>query len=136
MCVVSSEATLAAHGLDRWRLLRENPALVLVETPPYAGSAPWYGGAESQGLLAAALGVAWRQSSYDGGPVESVARFLLQVHGLWAAVCAVAALFERERSGFGQLVNVSAVNAVMEANIGSFSVNPTLPDPLTMVYPK
>ena len=135
VCVVSSEATLAAHGLDRWRLLRANPALVLVETPPYAGSAPWYGGAESQGLLAAALGVAWRQSSYDGGPVESVARFLLQVHGLWATVCAVAALFERERSGFGQLVNVSAVNAVMEANIGSFSVNPAMPDPPTSVGP-
>src|SRR6185437_11936756 len=135
LCVVSSEATLAAYGLDRWRLLRDHPALVLVETPPYAGAAPWHGGGESQGLLSAALGVAWRQSSYDGGPVESVARFLLQVHGLWATVCAVAALFEREGSGFGQLVNVSAVNAVMEANIGSFSVNPAMPDPSTGVGP-
>ena len=49
-------------------------------------------GRESHGLLSAALGVAWRQSSFDGGPVESVARFLLQVHGVWATVCAVAAL--------------------------------------------
>jgi crotonobetainyl-CoA:carnitine CoA-transferase CaiB-like acyl-CoA transferase len=135
VCVVSSCGTLTAYGLDWWRLLRSNPALVLVETPPYAGGAPWYGGAESQGLLAAALGVAWRQSSYDGGPVESVARFLLQVHGVWATVCAVAALLERERSGFGQLVNVTAVHAAMEANIGAYSVNPAMPDPPAGVGP-
>ena len=135
VCVVSSFGTLTAYGLDPWRLLRGNPALVLVETPPYAGRAPWYGGTESHGLLSAALGVAWRQSSYDGGPVEPVARFLLQVHGVWATVCAVAALLERERSGFGQLVNVTAVHAAMEANIGAYSVNPAMPDPPTNVGP-
>ncbi|MCW2892835.1 MAG: formyl-CoA transferase, partial [Actinomycetia bacterium] len=135
VCLVSDAGTLAGYGLDRWRLLRDSPRLVLVETPAYAGDAPWYGGAESHGLLAAALGVAWRQSSHDGGPVESVARFLLQVHGVWATVCAVAALVERERSGFGQLVSVSGVNAVMEANIGSFSVDPALPDPPTGIGP-
>src|ERR1700761_9455866 len=135
VCLVSDPGTLAAYGLDRWRLLRDNPRLVLVETPAYAGDAPWYGGAESHGLLAAALGVAWRQSSHDGGPVESVARFLLQVHGVWAAVCAMAALVERERSGFGQLVSVSGVHAAMEANIGSSSVDPALPDPPTGIGP-
>jgi crotonobetainyl-CoA:carnitine CoA-transferase CaiB-like acyl-CoA transferase len=132
---VSDAGTLPGYGLDRWRLLRDSPRLVLVETPAYAGDAPWYGGAESHGLLAASLGVAWRQSSHDGGPVESVARFLLQVHGVWATVCTVAALVERERSGFGQLVSVSGVHAVMEANIGSFSVNPALPDPPTGIGP-
>jgi crotonobetainyl-CoA:carnitine CoA-transferase CaiB-like acyl-CoA transferase len=135
VCLVSDAGTLAGYGLDRWRLLRDNPRLVLVETPAYAGDAPWYGGAESHGLLAAALGVAWRQSSHDGGPVESVARFLLQVHGVWATVCAVAALVERERSGFGQLVSVSGAHAVMEANIGSLSVDPALPDPPTAIGP-
>ncbi|HEY7276663.1 MAG TPA: CoA transferase [Trebonia sp.] len=135
VCLVSDAGPLARYGLDRWRLLRDNPRLVLVETPAYAGEAPWHGGAESHGLLAAALGVAWRQSSHDGGPVESVARFLLQVHGVWATVCTVAALVERERSGFGQLVSVSGVHAAMEANIGSFSVDPALPDPPTGIGP-
>ena len=135
VCLVSAAGTLAGYGLDKWRLLRDNPRLVLVETPAYAGDAPWHGGAESHGLLSAALGVAWRQSSHEGGPVESVARFLLQVHGVWATVCAISALVERERSGFGQLVSVSGVNAVMEANIGSFSVDPAMPDPPTAVGP-
>jgi crotonobetainyl-CoA:carnitine CoA-transferase CaiB-like acyl-CoA transferase len=135
VCLVSDAGTLPRYGLDRWRLLRDHPRLVLVETPAYAGEAPWHGGAESHGLLAAALGVAWRQSSHDGGPVEPVAHHLLQVHGAWAAVCAVAALVERARSGFGQLVSVSGVQAVMEASIGSLSVDPALPDPPTGIGP-
>jgi crotonobetainyl-CoA:carnitine CoA-transferase CaiB-like acyl-CoA transferase len=135
VCLISSADTLTRYGLDRWRLLRDNPRLVLVETPAYPGAAPWHGGQESHGLLAAILGVAWRQSSYDGTPVESVARFLLQVHGVWAAACAVAALVERERSGFGQLVNVTGANAAMQASIGSLSINPVLPDPPTAIGP-
>ena len=135
VCLVSDPGTLADYGLDRWQLLRDHPRLVLTETPPYAGDAPWYGGAESHGLLQAALGVAWRQSSYDGGPVESVTRWMLQTHGVWAAVCTVAALVERERSGFGQLVSVSGAQAVMEANIGSYSIDPTMPDPPTGIGP-
>jgi crotonobetainyl-CoA:carnitine CoA-transferase CaiB-like acyl-CoA transferase len=135
VCIVSAPSTLTDYGLDRFRLLRDAPRLVLVQAPAYAGAAPWYGGSESHGLLAAVLGLAWRQSSYDGGPVESVARFLLQVHGVWAAVCTVAALVERERSGFGQLVSVSGANGAMEANIGSFTIDLTRPDPPTGIGP-
>ena len=135
VCLASEAGTIAGYGLDRWRLLRDNPRLVVVQTPAYAGEAPWYGGQESHGLLAAALGVAWRQSSYDGGPVESAAQLLLQVHGLWATVCTVAALVERESSGFGQFVSVTGANAVMAANIGALSVDPAEPDPPTGIGP-
>ena len=135
VCLLSAEATLTDYGLDLWRLLRDHPRLVVVQAPAWAGDTPWYGNHESHGLLAAALGVAWRQSSFDGGPVESVARFLLQVHGVWTTVCTIAALVERERSGFGQLVSVSGVNGVMEANIGAYSIDPARADPPTNIGP-
>ena len=135
VCLVSEADLLAAYGLTQAALLRDCPRLVIVETPAYPGGAPWYGGRESHGLLSAVLGVAWRQSSFDGGPVESVARFLLQVHGTWATVCTVAALLERERSGFGQLVRVTGAHGAMEANVGAYSIDPQRPDPPTSIGP-
>ena len=135
VCLVSEAGLLAAYGLTQAALLRDCPRLVIVEAPAYPGGAPWHGGHESHGLLAATLGVAWRQSSFDGGPVESVARFLLQVHGVWATVATVAALLERERSGFGQLVRVTGAQGAMEANVGAYSIDPQRPDPPTNIGP-
>jgi crotonobetainyl-CoA:carnitine CoA-transferase CaiB-like acyl-CoA transferase len=135
VCLVSEASALADYGLNQGRLLQDCPRLVIVETPAYPGGTPWYGGHESHSLLSAVLGIAWRQSSFDGGPVESVARFLLQVHGVWATVCTIAALVERERSGFGQLVRVTGANAAMEANVGSYSIDPERPDPPTNIGP-
>ncbi len=110
-----------------------NARLLVVKMPPYAQTTPWHGGHESQALLSAAGGVAWRQSSTDGGPIDSVFPHLLYVQGLWATVCTVAALIEREKSGFGQTVSVTGINAVMEAAVGAFTVNPDNPDPSTAV---
>ncbi|GAA1827441.1 CoA transferase [Pseudonocardia ailaonensis] len=133
--LVTTRDQLDRVGLDREALLREHPTLLLTEVPPYAGDAPWHGGHESNGLLAAAAGVAWRQSSFDGGPVEQVSPHLLYVHGLWATVCTVAALTERERSGFGQVVSVNAVNGVQVPAFGSMTVDPAEDDPPTDIGP-
>src|SRR3546814_8775368 len=74
-----------------------------------------------------------RQSSVSGEPVESVYQTLLYAHGLWASVCAVAALIEREGSGFGQRVTVSGINALQQLTMISLVVDPNAPDPSTAV---
>src|SRR5436190_122243 len=122
VCIVKDLAALRAYGLSAEGLARRNARLIIVETPPYARATPWVGGHESQALLCASGGVAWRQSSTDGGPIDSVFPQLLYVQGLWATACTVAALVEREKSGFGQTVGVSGINAVMEAAVGAFTV--------------
>src|SRR3546814_6635105 len=73
------------------------------------------------------------QSSVSGEPVESVYQTLLYAHGLWASVCAVAALIEREGSGFGQRVTVSGINALQQLTMISLVVDPNAPDPSTAV---
>src|SRR5688572_3167669 len=133
ICIVRDEATFERFKLSSAALSARNARLLIVEMPPYAQTTPWHGGHESQGLLAAAGGVAWRQSSTDGGPIDSVFPHLLYVQGLWATVCTVAALIEREKSGFGQAITVTGINAVMEAAVGAFTVNPDNPDPSTAV---
>ena len=86
-------------------------ARVAVVLPPYdVSSTPWSGG-ESVEMLTAMTGLPAAQSSFSGEPVETVYPYLRYAHAAWAATCAVAALLERQRSGAGQLVSVSGLQA-------------------------
>ena len=79
--LISSTQNLTdGFKIDLERIGRNNPSLVHVRTPPFVGEPPWVGGRECNGLLAAALGVAWRQTSEIGRPVtQPVAAALLDV---------------------------------------------------------
>lgn len=113
-------------ALDPDTLAARFPHLVVLHTPPYApGFTPWAGGAESHALLAAVAGPARRQSSFNGGPIELVYPFPLYVQGHWGAAATVAALLERQRSGFGQAVTVSGLHGVMVSCAGTFIVVPS-----------
>ncbi|GAA1852965.1 hypothetical protein GCM10009836_36320 [Pseudonocardia ailaonensis] len=132
--IVTGGNQLARYGLDRDELLSRHGRLVVVELPPYLpGYTPWSGGAESAALLATLGGQAWRQSSMSGHPVDSVYPTTLYCQGLWATVCTVAALLERESSGCGQRVTVSGVNGLMQLLTSAFTVNPDAPDVSTAV---
>ncbi|MFI7008809.1 CaiB/BaiF CoA transferase family protein [Streptomyces sp. NPDC050145] len=135
IALVRDVGGLRAYGIDPDELRRANPRLVLVEVPPYTsdGRTPWYGGHESHGLLAASCGMARRQSSHDGGPVEMVLPQYLYVQGVWASVCTVAALLERDKSGYGQRVTVTGLNAVMEAAVSAYTLMAGTPDPNTAI---
>jgi crotonobetainyl-CoA:carnitine CoA-transferase CaiB-like acyl-CoA transferase len=100
--------------------------LVVVHTPPYTPThTPWAGGAESHGLLDAFAGPSARQSSFDGGPIDLVYPTTLYVQGSWVAAAAVAALIERQHSGFGQVVTVAGIHGVMICCSGQFNVLPS-----------
>lgn len=126
---------LAAWGLEPAAVCAEHPRLVCLHTPPYLSGAPWAGGAESHALLAAAGGVAMRQASWDGGPIELVYPHPLYVQGAWAAACAVAALLERERSGAGQTVTVAGMHGVAVTSSASLVLEAGRPPRVTAVGP-
>ena len=135
VCLVKDAAALADHGIDADWLREANPRLVLLELPPYGpdGQTPWLGGQESHGLLAAHAGLAWRQASFDGDPVEWVRPQFLYAQAIWAAACVVSALTERERSGWGQRVEVSGLNGVMVMASGQLTTFTDASDPVTAV---
>jgi crotonobetainyl-CoA:carnitine CoA-transferase CaiB-like acyl-CoA transferase len=126
---------LVAWGLEPDAICAAHPRLVLLHTPPYLHDAPWAGGAESHALLAAASGVAMRQASWDGGPVELVYPHPLYAQGAWAAACAVAALLERDRSGVGQAVTVAGVHGVAVTSSASLVLEADRPPRVTAVGP-
>ncbi len=112
-----------------------NPALVFLSMPPFLGETPWAGGAESMGLLSAMTGIALRQSSFEGGPIDSVFPYLLYLQAAWAAAAGVAALIERESSGHGQIVTVGGVHAAMVAASASLVIDPEGPEILANYGP-
>ncbi|HSR25654.1 MAG TPA: CoA transferase, partial [Candidatus Eisenbacteria bacterium] len=126
---------LAAWGLEPAAVCASHPRLVCLHTPPYLTGAPWAGGAESHALLAAAGGVAMRQASWDGGPIELVYPHPLYAQGAWAAACAVAALLERERSAAGQAVTVAGVHGVAVTSSASLVLEAGRPPRVTAVGP-
>jgi crotonobetainyl-CoA:carnitine CoA-transferase CaiB-like acyl-CoA transferase len=105
-----------------------NPALVYLRTPPFLDTVPWAGGRESMALLHAYTGLALRQSSFDGGPVDPAFPYVLYIQGVWAAACTLAALLERDRSGHGQVVTVGGLHGSMVAATGSLMIDPKAAD--------
>ncbi len=101
--------------------------------PPYIDGAA--DPSEADALLASAAGTARRQSSFDGGPVESVYPFLSYEQGAWGAATAIAALIERERSGLGQEVVVDGMHGALVATTPSLVIDPNAPAAPTDVGP-
>ena len=130
VCVVSDPASPSTDA--PWSAevaCGANPRLVHLSTPPFLdGEVPWSSGRASDPLLAAWSGTALRQASATDVPVESIYPHLTTVQGVWAAACAVAALFERERSGLGQAVVVGGMHGALVASGAAFNFDASAPD--------
>jgi crotonobetainyl-CoA:carnitine CoA-transferase CaiB-like acyl-CoA transferase len=129
ICITSDEATAGALGIDRDReLATRHPRLVHLRLPSWSSlDAGPSGGAELDALIAAMTGLAARQSSFDGGPVDFVYPHIQYVQGLWGATAALAALIERERSGKGQQVGVDGVHAAVLTGTAIMAIDPREP---------
>ncbi|MFI4935363.1 MAG: CoA transferase, partial [Caulobacterales bacterium] len=107
-----------------------HPKLVRIWMPPYGTSGLWSELDAHHGSLMALTGGAFRQSSYADQPVYLVAPFLHYAQATMAAGSAGAALLERARSGRGQAVTVSGLNAVGLVGGGSGMILPRSRRPL------
>lgn len=134
--ILGAGQTLADWGAEVEFAARRNGALITAKLPAFLEDfSPWGSDSESNGLLCAAGGQATRQSSYEGGPIDSTSSFILYDHGAWASACVVAALVERESSGRGQTVTVGGMNGIQIGTIGTLTVNPNVPTPPTNLGP-
>jgi len=110
-----SPGTLAAYGLGYGDLEALNPALVYVSITPFGQDGPKAHYAESDLIILAAGGPLVLTGDDDRAPVRvSVPQAYLHASAE-AAVAALIAHHERQRSGRGQHVDVSAQQAVAQA---------------------
>jgi crotonobetainyl-CoA:carnitine CoA-transferase CaiB-like acyl-CoA transferase len=128
LCAFSQPMSwLLGRRLDPGSVHAINPACVYLHVPSFVGSGPDGGLPESAELLAALTGVAASQYSFDDVPVDPVIPHLLYGQAIWAAGCASAALFERNRSGHGQLVTVGGIHGWLMTMTGSVTRRPGAP---------
>src|SRR2546422_1712527 len=116
--------TLAAHGLGYGDLAALNPALVYVAITPFGQDGPKAHYAESDLIILAAGGPLVVPGDADRPPVRvSVPQAYLHASAE-AAVAALIAHHERQRSGRGQHVDVSAQQAVAQATQSGILATP------------
>jgi crotonobetainyl-CoA:carnitine CoA-transferase CaiB-like acyl-CoA transferase len=112
--VIESErpGTQAALGVDHASLAAVNPRVVVVSISAFGQDGPKADWAESDLVLLAAGGPLVLQGDDDRAPVRLPVPQAYLHAGAEAAVAALVAHHERERSGTGQHVDVSAQQAV------------------------
>lgn len=129
LCLTSDDTTVARLGIASEAF----PALVHLHMPARVPLEA--GGLDVDNLLAAVSGVALRQGSFEGGAIDLVTPYVSYEQGLWAATAVIAALVERERSGFGQRVVVDGIHGSIVANIATLVMDPDAPSINTAVGP-
>ncbi len=105
--------TLAALGLGAGELRRENPSLIYVSITPFGCTTPDARGPASDLTLAAAGGLLNMQGDRDRAPLP-IGFPEASCHGaVQAAADAILALWERDKTGLGQHLDVSQQAAVV-----------------------
>jgi crotonobetainyl-CoA:carnitine CoA-transferase CaiB-like acyl-CoA transferase len=118
------------QALGLMDVAQRHPRLVRLWTPPYGTTGAWSELEAHHGMLQALSGAAYRQSAYADQPVYLVMPLLHYLQAALAAAAAGAALFQRSRSGHGQAVTVSGLNAVAMVGGSSGVVAPAMRQPL------
>ena len=104
---------LQAQGVTQERLLEVNPRLVLCVVSPFGLSGPLSQWAGSE-LVLQAMGGIMATTGFPGDPpVRSGVPIVTGMTAFYAVTAVQAALYERRRSGLGQVVDVAGYDAAI-----------------------
>ncbi len=129
----SGPGVLDALGLGHDELAALNPALVYVSISPFGSDGPKAGWAASDLTIMAAGGPEWLTGDEDRPPLRCTAPQAYLHAAADAAGAALIALHERQRSGLGQHVDVSAQQSVTQATQSTVLAHDLQATPLTRV---
>ncbi len=129
LCVfTASLARLEHFGIDPVSVAALNAACVYLHMPAFARRGPSSNLPESAELMSAWAGVSSSQYSFGSGPVDPVIPHVTYGQAIWAAAAAVAALDERQRTGFGQSLTIGGLHGWLMTMTGSVTRRPGAPD--------
>lgn len=121
----SSLASLQKRGIDRQTLGAKNPRLVYCRITGYGFTGPKSGMPGYDILAQAESGVMSFTGEPGGGPLRYPIAIADMASGMYAAMGILAALYEREKTGRGQVIDMALFDSQFTwlANVGSSYLN-------------
>ena len=107
-------------GLDWEALHAVNPELIMLSMPPFGASGAWRGYRAYGSTVEQASGLPHLQGEEGAPPLMQHVALGDPIAGTYGAIALLAALWHRERSGAGQLVDLSHVEALFAMGIEGF----------------
>jgi len=109
-----------AEGLDPSSLAERHPHLVVTSITPYGLTGPWSGRVATDGVIAATGSIAFKAGLPDREPLFPPASFIDDGTSIAFAFGTLCALWQREETGAGQLLDCSCNEAI--ANQGDWTL--------------
>jgi benzylsuccinate CoA-transferase BbsE subunit len=121
-----SAATPAGEPLDFEPIRARNPGLVLISISPFGRGGPCSGHAATDLTLLAAGGLLSLGGYADTEPLAVHGEQAMLASGIYGAVAALAALYERTQTGKGRWIDISGQECVafaLEDAVAEWSIN-------------
>jgi crotonobetainyl-CoA:carnitine CoA-transferase CaiB-like acyl-CoA transferase len=112
---------LEALGVDFADLIERSPKLVIVRISDFGQTGPYRDWVATDAVLEAVGGMVWKAGIPAKPPLIPPAPLAYDVAGIMASFATLAALRERQRSGYGQILDLSVLEAVAQTTDWSMS---------------
>ncbi len=112
---------LESLGFDFAELIERYPKLLIVRISDFGQTGPYRDWVGSDAVLEAMSGMVWKAGIPSKPPLIPPAPIAYDVAGIAAAFATLATLRERNRSGYGQIIDLSVLEAVAQTSDWSMS---------------
>ena len=121
--LIESEAPgrMASLGLDPKLLSERFPHLVVLSISDFGQTGPYRDWVATDSTMCAISGMQFKAGVADREPLFSPGAMAYDIAGIMGAFASMTALYQRERTGYGQTLDLSVLEAVAQQTDWSFS---------------
>jgi len=118
---------MAELGLAPEQLSEDHPHLIVLSISDFGQTGPYRDWAATDSTMSAISGMQFKAGLPDREPLLSPGAMCYDIAGILGAYSVLAAYYQRERTGWGQTIDLSVLEAVAQQTDWSFS-NSTMAD--------
>ena len=121
MIETEAPGRLAALGLDPDGLSQRFPHLIVLSITDFGQTGPYRDWVATDSTLCAISGMQFKAGTADREPLLTPGAMAYDIGGIMGAFAAMTALYQREKTGFGQTIDLSVLEAVAQQTDWSYA---------------